>query len=79
MKYLFLVVSALFLTNLTLACDFIDKNSINNSKKLMGKKSQFYDAYKQGKCVLEEVLKPLPEEQKKIIANIIAQTYVMEN
>ena len=79
MKYLLLVVSVIFLSNLTLACDFIDKNSINNSKKLMGKKSQFYDAYKQGKCVLEEVLKPLPEEQKKIIANIIAQTYIMEN
>ena len=79
MKYLLLVVSLLTFSNLTLACDFMDKNSINNSKKLMGKKSQFYDAYKQGKCVLEEALKPLPEEQKRIIANLIAKTYTMEN
>ena len=78
MKYL-LIVSILSFANLTLACNFIDENSIDNSKKLMGKKSQFYDAYKQGKCVLEEALKPLPEEQKKIIANLIAKTYIMEN
>ena len=79
MKYFLSIISILFFSNLTLACDFIDKNSINSSKKLMGKKSQFYDAYKQGKCVLEEALKPLPEEQKRIIANLIAKTYVMEN
>ena len=28
----------------------------------MGKKSQFYDAYKQSKCVLEEVLSKLPRK-----------------
>ncbi len=79
MKYLIFAICILFFTNLTLACDFIDKNSISNSKKLMGKKSQFYDAFKQGKCVLEEALKPLPEEQKRIIAKLIAKTYIMEN
>ncbi len=79
MKYLVSIVSILFISNSALACNFIDENSINNSKKLMGKKSQFYDAYKQGKCVLEEALKPLPEEQKKIIANLIAKTYIMDN
>ena len=79
MKYLLSIVSLLFISNLALACDFIDESSINNSKKLMGKKSQFYDAYKQGKCVLEEALKPLPEEQKKIIANLIAKTYTTKN
>ena len=79
MKYFLLIVSTLFFSNLTLACDFIDENSINNSKNLMGKKSQFYDAYKQGKCVLEEALKPLPKEQKKIIAKLIAKTYTIEN
>ncbi len=66
-------------SNLTLACNFIDKDSVLNSKNFMGKKSQFYDAYKQGRCVLEEALKPLPEEQKKIIANLIAKTYTMDN
>ncbi len=79
MKYLVPIVSILFISNSALACNFIDENSINNSKKLMGKKSQFYDAYKQGKCVLEEALKPLPEEQKKIIAKLIAKTYIMDN
>ena len=62
MKYLVSIVSILFFSNLTLACNFINEKSISNSTKLMGKKSQFYDAYKQGKCVLEEALKPLPEE-----------------
>ena len=79
MKYLVSIVSILFISNSALACNFIDENSINNSKKLMCKKSQFYDAYKQGKCVLEEALKPLPEEQKKIIAKLIAKTYLMDN
>ena len=79
MKYLVSIISILFISNSALACNFIDENSINNSKKLMGKKSQFYDAYKQGKCVLEEALKPLPEEQKKIIAKLIAKTYIMDN
>ena len=79
MKYLLLTVSAVFFSSLSLACDFIDTNSANNAKKLMGKKSQFYDAYKQGRCVLEQALKPLPEEQKKIIANLIAKTYTMDN
>ena len=79
MKYLVSIVIILFFSNLTLACNFINVKSISNSTKLMGKKSQFYDAYKQGKCVLEEALKPLPEEQKKIIANLIAKTYIREN
>ncbi len=79
MKYLVSIVSILFFSNLTLACNFINEKSMSNSTKLMGKKSQFYDAYKQGKCVLEEALKPLPEEQKKIIANLIAKTYIREN
>ena len=39
----------------------------------MGKKSKFYDAYRQGKCVLEEALKPLPDEQREIIAQPAAQ------
>ena len=79
MKYLVSIISILFFSNLTLACNFINEKSISNSTKLMGKKSQFYDAYKQGMCVFEEALKPLPEEQKKIIANLIAKTYTLEN
>ena len=79
MKYLITIISIIFLTNLTLACEFFDTNSAENTNKLMGKKSNFYDAYKQGKCVLEEALKPLPEEQKEIIANLIAKTYKFNN
>ena len=45
----------------------------------MGKKSKFYDVYKQGKCVLEEALKPLPVEQRRIIANLIANSYKIQN
>ena len=45
----------------------------------MGKKSKFYDAYRQGNCVLEEALKPLPKEQRKIIASLIAKTYKTAN
>ena len=74
MKYLIFTISILFFSNLALTCNFIDDNSIDNSKKLMGKKSQFYDAYKQGKCVLEQALKTLPEQQKKIVAKLIAKT-----
>ena len=53
-------------------------SSLDKTSMYMGKKSQFYDAYKQGKCVLEEALKPLPEEQREIIANLIAKSYKLE-
>ena len=79
MKYLIIVINILFLTNITIACEFFDINSTVNSNKLMGKKSNFYDAYKQGKCVLEKALKPLPEEQREIITNLIAKTYKVGN
>ena len=79
MKYLVTIISILFLTNITRACEFFDSTSIDNTNNLMGKKSNFYNAYKQGKCVLEEVLKPLPEGQKEIIANLIAKTYNKKN
>ena len=79
MKYLVTTISLLFFSNLTLACEFFEKNYSDNTNKLMGKKSKFYDAYRQGKCVLEEALRPLPEEQREIIANLIAKTYKTEN
>ena len=78
MKYLIAITSLLFFSNLTIACEFFDNNSTSSSNKLMGKKSKFYDAYRQGKCVLEEALKPLPDEQREIIANLIAKTYKTE-
>ena len=79
MKYIVTIIGILFFSNLTIACEFFDQKTTDNSYKLMGKKSKFYDAYKQGKCVLEEALKPLPEEQREIIANLIAKTYRINN
>ena len=79
MKYLIITVSMVFFSNFISACEFLSDKSLDNTYKLMGKKSQFYDAYKQGKCVLEEALRPLPEEQREIIANLIAKTYKLEN
>ena len=79
MKYLILIPFILLLSHLSIACDFFDKNATDNTSALMGKKSQFYDVYKQSKCVLEEVISNLPEEQKEVIANLIAKTYKSVN
>ena len=79
MKYIILILSFLLFSQLSKACKYFDKNNLDNYSLLMGKKSQVYEAYKQGKCVLEEALRPLPEEQKEVIANLIAKTYKLEN
>ena len=55
------------------ACDIFNYNQDVRAELLMGKKSKFYDAYKQGKCVLEDALKTLPMEQRKVIASLIAK------
>ena len=55
------------------ACDNFNDNQDVSAELLMGKKSKFYDAYKQGKCVLEDALKTLPVEQRKVIASLIAK------
>ena len=59
-----------------LTCDFLHTTEQDKANFLMGKKSKIYDAYKQGKCVLEDALKPLSEEQRKVIANLIAKSYL---
>lgn len=79
MKYFIFIPLILFFSNITIACDFFDKNSTDNTNALMGKKSQFYDVYKQSKCVLEEVLSTLPKEQRKVITSLIAKTYKSVN
>lgn len=79
MKNLILIFSILLLSNFSLSCEFFDKNSSDTANTLMGKKSQFYHAYKQGRCVLEEALGPLSEDQREIIANLIAKSYKIEN
>ena len=45
----------------------------------MGKRSKIYDAYMQGMCVLDNALQPLSIEQRKVIANLIAKSYRLEN
>ena len=56
------------------ACDNLNDNQDVSAELLMGKKSKFYDAYKQGKCVLEDALRTLPVEQRKVIASLIAKS-----
>ena len=75
MKKLILIPFIILISHFSAACDFLDKNTTDNTYALMGKKSQFYDAYKQSKCVLEEVLSKLPKEQREVITNLIAKTY----
>ena len=79
MRYLLLIPIILLFTKISLSCSFINSKNTENTNKLMGKKSKFYDTYKQGKCLLEEALKPLPQEQRKIIAKLIAKSYTFEN
>ena len=78
MKNIIIIVCIILFSNLSLACEFFDKNTSDINNNLMGKKSQFYKAYKQGKCVLEEALGPLSEEQREVIANLIAKSYKIE-
>ena len=78
MKLFFIFfASFLFITNSN-ACDHLTYTNEGNVNLLMGKKAKFYDAYKQGKCVLDNALKTFPIEQRKVIANLIAKTYNLE-
>ena len=75
MKKLYFTIVSFFLIFNAYTCDFFNTSGLDNVQALMGKKSMIYDAYKQGKCVLEDVLQPLSSEQRKIIANLIAKSY----
>ena len=79
MKYFSLIVLTFFLFKNLIACDFFSNDLDNNYQSMMGKKSKIYDAYKQGKCVLDNVLEPLTEDQRKVIAKLIAKSYIIEN
>ena len=81
MKYLktFVILLALLFTNVSLAC----KEDVNNNNKSeisvwLGENSLFSKAYKDGKCVLDKALVNIPIEQKKVIANLIAKSYIIE-
>ena len=75
MKTFIITAVSLFFSFNILSCDYFTVNKDADVHSLMGKKSKFYDAYKQGRCVLEDALKPLTDEQRKIIANLIAKSY----
>ena len=75
MKYIISILIAVFFTSNVFSCDYLELDQDVNNQLLMGKKSKFYDAYKQGKCVLENALEPLTVEQREIIANLIAKSY----
>ena len=79
MKKLILISFILLVSHFSAACDFYDQNTNDNTNALMGKKSQFYDVYKQSKCVLEEVLSSLPKEQREVVGNLITRTYKIVN
>ena len=79
MKYLSLILLSFFLLKNLISCDFFSSDLDNNYQSMMGKKSKIYDAYKQGKCVLDNVLEPLTEDQRKVIAKLIAKSYIIEN
>ena len=77
-KIIFSTIIYFFINNIY-ACEYFNSNIDSNYHVHMGKKSKIYDAYKQGKCILDDALKPLTEEQRKVIANLIAKSYIIEN
>ena len=59
MRFTIFFSSLLFFTFNAFSCNHLELDQDVNNQLLMGKKSKFYDAYKQGKCVLENALEPL--------------------
>ncbi len=76
MRLFTIIIFKFLITYNALTCDYLQITEQDEANFLMGKKSKIYEAYKQGKCVLEDALKPLSEEQRKIIANLIAKSYL---
>ena len=70
--FIYLSVSSLF------ACEHLKTDDFNTTEVFMGKKSKFYDAYKQGKCLIDNALKNVPVEQRSVIAKLIAKSYNTE-
>jgi hypothetical protein len=76
MKLFTIIIFNFFIALNAMTCDYLQPTEQDKANLLMGKKSKIYDAYKQGKCVLDNALKPLSEEQRKVIANLIAKSYL---
>ena len=76
-----IILNTLILTYLissTFACDHLSYDNYSDLTNFMGKNSKFYDAYKQGKCVLDRELKDLSIEQRKILASLISKSYIID-
>ena len=74
MKKTIIVLFIFIISKSAFSCDFLNKN-VDNLSSLMGKKSKIYDGYRQGKCVLDNALLPLPADQREVIVKLIAKTY----
>jgi hypothetical protein len=81
MKFLknFIILIVLLFTNFSLACnEDVNDKSKNELSVWLGDNSLFSKAYKDGKCVLDKALVNIPIEQRKVIANLIAKSYIIE-
>tara|TARA_B100001248_G_scaffold234076_1_gene195956 strand:+ start:503 stop:769 length:267 start_codon:yes stop_codon:yes gene_type:complete len=76
---MFIILIALLFAKFSLACneDINDKSNSEISAWL-GDNSMFSKAYKDGKCVLDKALVNIPIEQRKVIAKLIAKSYIIE-
>ena len=76
MKKYFILIVLLFISNFVIACELKTNNELDDKIQVwLGKNSEFSKAYKSSKCALDEVLNNLPVSQRRVIANLIAQSY----
>ena len=78
MKKTTITLFLFIITKYAFSCDFLN-NKEEDLSSLMGKKSKIYDGYRQGKCVLDNALLPLPADQRKVIVKLIAKTFNNNN
>ena len=78
-KKLFLIFVIFALVKTVFSCDLDDKHSSQDEIAIwLGNNSVFSKAYRDGKCVLDKALIDIPNEQRKIIASLIAKSYGLE-
>ena len=78
MKF-FISVFIYFSISSLIACEHLKTDGFETTEVFMGKKSKFYDAYKQGKCLIDNALQNVPVEQRSVIAKLIARSYNTES
>tara|TARA_B100001027_G_scaffold44715_1_gene28991 strand:+ start:529 stop:810 length:282 start_codon:yes stop_codon:yes gene_type:complete len=75
MKKCILPIAIYFFFYNLMACNSNYYNEDRSICTWLGQKSSFSKAYKRAKCILDETLNGLPLEQKRLVANLIAQSY----